>query len=818
MLDFLLQLPAAWKRLRRAPGLALLCLLTLAVGVGATTAVFSLVDTVLLNPLPYPRAERLVGLWHTAPGLDLDRLPQSTATYLFYQERSRALADLALYRETQVNLTGGDVPERTQAAAVTASLFRTLAVEPRLGRAFLPEEEKPGAPPAVLLSDGIWRRRFGADPAIVGKKVRINGLETEVAGVMRADFDFPNPETELWLPLTIDAATAELGRFEAVGVGRLAPGASAASAQDEMNQLLRKLGEAFPGSEAAPVLANAGFAARIHPLREDVVGDVGGVLWILLAAVAFVLLIACANVANLLIVRGEGRRRETAIQLSLGAPRGRLVGAVLAESLTLGLGAGVLGLLLAAAGLRLLVAYQPVRLPRLDQVGIDGSVLAFTAAVAVLTGLLFGWIPALRSTASTDLLAELKGGGRAVTQGRAGRHSRRLLVGLQVALALILLSGSGLMLQSALRLARLDPGFSAPQVLTLQLVLAEADAAGDVAAARFFQTLVERLAALPGIEAVGAVSSLPLSGSAEASGIGIEDFPLDPAAPPPVVGTEYVTADYFKAMRIPLVAGRALERSDQEQRTGSVVVSEAFARRYWPRGSALGKRLRPGNAPETPWHTIVGVAGDVRNRRLTDPPGEIIYFPLPGRAAGDWTVRRMSLVLRTAGAPESLAAEVRREIRAYAPGVPVAAVEPLTQLVQRARARLTFTALMFAVASLIALILGGVGIYAFVSYMVGQRTPEIGVRMAVGAGPWTIRWMVLREVLVIAAAGIAVGLAGAFALTRWLGSVLFEVSPLDPLTFTAVPLLLVVLALAASYLPAERASQVDPLIALQRAE
>jgi putative ABC transport system permease protein len=820
-MDLVSQVRYAVRRLLNSPGLSLLCLLTLAVGIAAVVSVFSVVNGVLLNPLPYPESDRLVGLWHTAPGLDLQRLPQSKGTYLLYSQEGRGLADVAIYRDLAVNLTGGATPERVPGAEVTPSLFRLIGVAPSLGRGLTAEESRPDAPAVVVLSDKLWRRRFAADPGALGKTVRINGVARQVVGVMPPGFEFPRPQTEIWVPLEVDPLKAPLGEFSYTGIGRLAEGVSIAQVQSDLNRTLATLERRFPGDDSAPVLSKAGFAAVVHPLRDDVVGDFSKVLWILLGAVAFVLLIACANVANLLIVRGEGRRREMAIQTALGAARGSLIGGGLTESLLLALAAGAVGLLLALGSLHLLSRLGPAELPRLEQVRLDGRVLLFTAAISLFTSVLFGLLPALRSSMTDDLASELKrGGGRTATAGRSRQRSRQLLIGVQIALAVILLTGSGLMLRSFLRLANLNPGFQIQRALTLQVALPESEYPNDASVARFFQQALDRLKAVPGITAAAVTSSLPLGGSASSSGHEIEGKPTAAGAPPPVLGVEYISAGYFQALGIRLIEGRSLELQDQERRTGAVVVNEAAAKRFWPDQSVVGKRLRPADSglPPDSWYTVVGVAGDVRNRRLTQEPDPMIYYPLLGKKEGAWVSRQMSFVLRTGIDPEAMTTLVRREIWSIDPNLPLSNISTMEKLVQQDQAGLNFSVWMFLIAAAVALILGAVGIYGFISYLVAQRTPEIGVRMAIGADRRNVRWMILKESVGMLIFGLAFGIAGALGMTRWLKALLFEVSPLDPLTFGLVPLLLLAVVLLASYLPANRATRIDPLEALQRSE
>ena len=813
----------AAQGLRRAPGFTALCVLTLAVAIGADTAVFSIVDAVLLRPLPYPRAERLVGLWQTLPGLGLNEVGLSDATYLLYRGHRRALAEMAIYRRGLVNLTGGDVPERVPSARTTGTLFAVLGVAPALGRAFDPAEERPGGAPVAVLSDALWRRKLGGDPRVLGRTVRIDGVSTQVIGVMPAGFAFPRLDTALWLPLAIDPAKLSTGALSYDGVGRLAPGATPRMATAELNGFARRLDRWLPG-EDSKIMVASGFAALARPLRDDIVGEVGKALWVLLGAVGCILVIACANVANLLIVRGDGRQKEMAIYTALGAPRGRLIGAVLAESLLIGCGAGAAGMLLAWGGLRLLAALRPAALALLPAPAIDLRAMGFGVALALLTSVLFGLLPAWRASRSAGLAAALKGEGRAMTAGRGRQRVRQVLVALQLAMALVLLTGSGLMLRSFRRLTAVDPGFDPAAALTLDLALPAASYPDDLAVAHFFDQALARIAALPGVAAAGATTTLPLQG-AQANGHSLADFPRPENAPPPVFQFQYVSPGYFRSMGIPVVAGRGLESGDAERRDGAVVVSATLARHWWPHGSAVGRRLRPDQDSKgklaDPWYTIVGVAGDVHQGGVVEKVPEIVYYPLLGKARGDWVARQMTVVVRVASrqvAPESLAPAIRGELARMSADLPVANVRTLEEVVHRGRSRYELSAFMVLLATLIAVVLGAVGLYGFVSYLVGQRSAEIGIRMALGATERGIRWLVVREALATAAAGLAVGLAAAAALSGWTISLLFEISPLDPVAFAIAPLLLVTVTLVASYLPADRAARVEPRTALHRLE
>ncbi len=568
------------------------------------------------------------------------------------------------------------------------------------------------------------------------------------------------------------------------------------------------------------MLETARMAAIVRPLRDDVVGDVGGLLWILLGSVGVILLIACANVANLFLVRAEGRQREVALRTALGATRGHVAGGFLAESTTLSVLAGVLGLGLAAAGVRLLVTLGPSEVPRLDEISIDGAVVGFTLAVALATSLLFGLIPALRQVPDPGLA--LKEGGRSATAGRRRHIVRNALVVGQIGLALVLLVGSGLLMRSFQQLRQVDPGFDAAGVLTLRLSLPEAEYPDAGATTAFYEQALERLRALPGVESAGAVTGLPLAGNTSNSAYAFEDFPLETDAVPPILATRYASPGYFETLGIPLVEGRTFEPVDHRKGRKSLLVSAALAQRFWPGGSALGKRLSPDMTDRGNWYTIVGVVGSVREAGLEAPPEETIYFPLSRPPGPDeeeaYAPRTWSLVLRAGVPPSTLAKVAGEAIWSLDANLPLANVGPLDELVTRARARTAFTMLMLSIAAGVALLLGAVGLYGVISYVVSERTQEIGVRMALGAGRGEVRRMVLRQALGVALAGIAVGLLGALGLTvavsRLLTAFLYDVSPTDPTTFVAVPLLLLAIALAASYLPAQRAASVDPIEAL----
>ncbi|HEX9671723.1 MAG TPA: ABC transporter permease [Thermoanaerobaculia bacterium] len=824
----LLTLRSLARGLVRSPAFTALAVLTLAVGIGATTAVFSLVHAVLLRPLPFPDPERLVGVWHSAPGLDIEQFEHSLGTYVLYQRHARSLEEIGLYDASSASLTDGTTPERVTSAGATASLFTVLRVAPARGRVFVEGDERPGAEPTVLLSDALWRRRFGGDPAVVGKTLRVDGVARQVAGVMPPSFRFPEADTELWLPVTIDEANLGIGNFNWYGIARLAPGATPETAQRELAAIVRRIPEEFPNEDiTAGMMEHARFTTLVHPQRDDVVGEIRQVLWVLLGAVGVILLIACANVANLFLVRAEARQREVAVRTALGASRGAIACTFLGETTLLALAGGALGLVLAGAGLRALLALGPEGIPRLEEVGIDLPVLGFTLLVSLLAALLCGGFAALRygtwharAAAHAWIVPALKEGGRGGSTGRERHRARHVLVVAQMALALVLLVCSGLMVRSFWRLRHVDPGVEPQGVLTARLALPKTEYPDEAANARFATALLERVRALPGVVEAGTVTILPLTGGGSNSAHTFEDFPLPPDAVPPIIAVRFATPEYFRAMGIPLLAGRTFSPVDPARPTNEIVVSAALAERFWPGKSALGRRIVQGLArEEREWSTIVGVVGSVRDAGLHEKPFEAIYYPLrrivPVEAEGEWVPRNFSLVVKVEGKPMAAAAAVREAVWGLDRNLPLAQVRTMEEVVERSTARTSFTMLLLLVAAAMAVLLGGVGNYGVISYVVSQRTREIGVRMALGAARRDVAGLVLRQGLWMALGGVAIGLAGAFALTRLLRALLFEVSPTDPATFGAVSVVLVAVALLASYLPARRAASVDPLEAIR---
>jgi predicted permease len=798
------------RRLRQAPGFSIIAIITLALGIGANTAIFSLVDGIVINPLPYPDADRLVGLWHVAPGIGAtDKIEQTDASYLNYRANCESFEEIALYSLDAMNLTGGDEPRRVLTGVVTPSLGKVLGVSPAVGRWFTEEEGAPGAEPVVVIGHALWASEYGSDPEAVGSTVLLDGVSHQIVGVMPAGFTFPDEEAEIWVPQVVDPTNYRDASFSYRGIGRLRDGVSLQAAETDLKRAFSRQLDAYPGMLTPEMVAQAQLDAVVNPYKEDAIGEVGGVLWILLGTVGFVLLIACANVANLFLVRAEGRQNEVAVRVALGAGRGSIVRYFLTESVLLGFIGGLFGLLLAYAAIRLVIALDPQGIPRLAEVGMDTQALAFTAAISLLASCLFGAVPVLRSGRGV-LVAALKEGGRGGTTGRGRHRARHLLVSAQVALALILLVGSGLMVRSFWLLQSVDPGFDPANTLTMHLSLPESEYADEMSVARFLRQVIERVESLPGVEVASTIHRLPVTVNSDNNGLFIEDFPVAEGDLPPVHPVRIVSPGYFRAQGIPLLSGRVMDWNDVEETTRPALVSASFAEHYWPDGDVLGKRLR-NFMPDAEWLTIVGVVGDVRHGSLREETGQTVYWPLTGMEAGN----NQTLVVRTEGPPLALAGAVREAVWAIDPSLPIADVRTMEQVVADSMAQTSFAMLMLAIAATVALLMGAIGIYGVISYVVSQRAQEIGIRMALGARAEDVGRMVVRQALAVVAVGMVLGVAGALALTGLMSAILFGVDPLDPLTFAVVSLLLLAVAALASSLPARRAAGIDPASALR---
>ena len=808
------ELRFAARRLARSPGFTLATVLTLALGIGANVAIFSVVDAVLIRPLPFFESDRLVDISHTAPGQNLDRLSNTDALYFLYREHNRVFEANGLYWRTTRNLTGGDEPERVAVLYVTHEVLPLLGVAPALGRGITRDDDRPEAHPVALLSDRLWRWRFGGDPSVIGRSITVNGVQSEVAGVMPPGFRFPTSEPQLLLPFRFDPNNVATGDYNWEGVAKLRPGLSAEDAEDDLNRVIQMLPEIYGVGRG--FLEESRFAARVTPLKRQVLGNVGDLLWTLLGTVGFVLLIACANVANLFLVRAEGRQREIAVRTALGANRTRIIHYFLFESGVLGALGGALGLGLAYAGVTGLIALNPADLPRVHEVQLDARVFLFAAGLSLLTALSLGFLPLLRSQ-SSGLLTALIESGR-TGHGRARNRVRNVLTVFQIGLAVVLVVCSGLMIRTYQQLNSVDPGFDDPaSVLTLRVSLPLAEYDDYRMVAGFHQQLVNRLKAVPGVSAVGGAIRLPMSGRAPGMGTWFEDSPLGDDEPPPVLQSQWVTEGYFDAMGIEVLEGRAIDRFDHVTRTGATLISRNLAQRLWGGSSPLDKRLRP--SPRGEWYTVVGVAEDVHQTGADQEAPEMVYYPMIG--VGSDTMRfaymsqSMAYAVRTEGSPEALIPGVREAVWSIDPNLPVAEVQLLTEIVSRSMARTSFAMLMLGIAAALALLLGTIGIYGVVSYIVSQRAREIGVRVALGATKHDVSRMVLARGLSLAGVGVALGLLGAVSATRVMQSLLFGVNPIDPASYGVAALTLVTVSLVAAYVPARRAATVDPMEALR---
>jgi putative ABC transport system permease protein len=793
----------AARGLARNPGFTAAALLTLAIGIGANAAIFSVLDALLLKPLPYPDPDRLVVIWEkNLPRQRMDNVV-APANYLHWQEQARVFERMAGIGQAsffRMSLTGNGEPEELPAQAVTADFFPILGVRPVHGRWFLPQEDTPNTRVAIL-SHALWTRRFGADPTIVGRAITLNGNAFTVVGIMPAEFFFIEREAALWVTIGLPAeARTPRGRWMLV-TARLKHGVSITQAQAEMDTIMARLTTQFPEF-------NTGWGANVVPLHQQVVGRVRPAVLTLGAAVGAVLLIACANVANLLLARGASRRRELAVRAALGAGRGRLVRQLLAESFALGAVGAAAGLLLAWWGI---VAFRAAAeagfaLPRAHEIALNTRVVLFTAGLALVTSLLFGLVPAL-ATSRLDLQNSLKDGAR-VDDVRGGRL-RNLLVVAEIAVALVLLAGAGLLIRSFVRLVDVDPGFRAEHVLSAKISIPTVryDEPGKMI--RFFDELTKRVEAIPGVRAAGGVSFLPLAGPAAATRFEIVGQAKPPLGQEPSCEVRVATGNYFAAMGIPRIAGRLFDERDSREKTRTVIINQAMAKQYWPNESPLGRRIVVAWNDEGE-DEIVGVVGDIRHATLETASRPMIYFP-PGRFAYPW----IALVLRAEGDPAAIGPSLVKTVQAMDPALPVANLQPMSDVVARSVAERRMVMAILAGFAVVAAILAAIGIYGVLAYSVAQRTREIGVRMALGARPRDIARLVVSRAFALTAIGAAIGAAGAYLLTRFMTTLLYDTTPTEPAVFAAVIAGVLAVTLAASLIPGRAAARVDPLVALR---
>jgi predicted permease len=797
----------------------LVSVVTLSLGIGATAAIFSVVNGVLLKPLPFDEPEGLVGVWHEAPGLGFDLLNQAPSFHFTYREESRVFEDVGMWANNQVTITGVGEPERVPGMRVTDGTLSLLRVKPVLGRIFTAEDDTSGSAETVILGHGYWQRRFGGDSGVIGRALDINGRPTEIIGVLPADFRFLRWDPAVFLPFQFDRSELFIGNFSYQGIARLKEGATIEQANADMVRMIPLVIERFPFPSGlnAGMLKEARFGPNVRPLMEDVVGDVGNSLWVLLGTVGIVLLIACANVANLFLVRAEGRQRELALRTALGADRARVAKELLGESITLGILGGIAGLGVAYGAIRLLLALAPETLPRLEEIGIDGSVLAFTLFISLAAGLFFGLVPAFKFTRS-NVAGALKEGGRGSSDGRERQRARGALVVAQMALALVLLVGSGLMIRSFQALRRVDPGFVGPsEVLTFRISIPEAQIADESQVPLAHEEILRKIEEIPGVSSVGLSSSITMDGDNSNDPIFIEEFPVPGDQLPPIRRFKWISPGYFETMGSPIVAGRSITWDDVRLRAPIVIVTENFAREFWKSPeAALGKRIRVN--PRDKWREIVGVAGDVHDDGVDQKVTAVMHWPM---SVGDFwdeigfAQRNMAYAVRASRVGDvSFLKEIREAVWSLNPNVPIADVQTLQEILDESMSRTSFTLVMLAIAAAMALLIGAVGLYGVIAYGVTQRTREIGVRMALGASTRDVSAMFLRHAALLSGIGIAIGLAAAFGLTRLMSSLLFDVSPVDPLTYGFVSMVLAGVALLSSYIPARRAWAVAPTEAL----
>lgn len=817
----------AARRLARTPAFTVAAALTLALGIGGASAVFTVVNGVLLRPLPYPNSDRLVDLSHTLQvggGMHVD---QSDATYLLYQADNRVFTDVGIYRATSVNMHAGterasatDATQRISAALATPSVFRVLGAAAVRGRGFSDADAATGAPPVALISQELWANAFGSDPAIVGRRISIDGMDREIVGVAPRAFHFPEEQTQLWLPLVLDPAHTNSAAFDYKGIARMKDAVTIATATADLQRLLPQVPVVYPGRLTAAAITVTKMRSEAVSLRDTIVGSVSKILWVVLGAVALLLLLACANVANLFLARAEGRQREFAVRRALGAGRLLLLQTSLGEALVLSAVGGALGIALAAIGVSFLQQVpMGASIPRLGEIHVDGFVVAFTIAVSCIAALAVSALPAIRLS-HASLTSLMGADGRSATGSRVRHGMRRALVVSQVALALVLVSGAALFARSFQRLSAVNPGFDADHALAFRLAMPAAaypmtsDAAGTVVAA------LRALRAVPGVTSAGAASRLPLDDQYTAdSAVLVEDHPVQPGTIPTVMPMMFATPGYFRSMGIPIVAGRLFADPDPSLDPANapreVIVSEAFALRYWTRAEAVGKRIRMNSLD--PWSTIVGVVGSTHDNGLAKPAVAEVYNQLVTTAANGkpWTPRDVAFVVRTSGNAADVSLGVRSAVHSVAPALPVYRLIALVALLQDAEARTTFTVLLLSIAAVVALMIGTMGIYGVVAFLVALRTREIGLRLALGAQPADVRRMVVQRALVDAVIGVAVGVAGAIALTRELSTLLYSVKPTDPVSLLSAGALLLLTAMVASWIPARRAARLDPAVALR---
>jgi predicted permease len=820
--SILADLRLALRRLRKSPGFGITVLLTLAIGIGANTAVFSVVNSVLLKPLPYPDAGQLVSLSLNAPGATglssfQNGLPLSASMYFTFSEQNRTFQSLGIWVAHRSNVTGLARPEQVKTVFVTGGIIETLSVAPLTGRALAAADQVPNGPKTAMLSYGYWQRRFGGERSVVGRTMVIDSETRTIVGIMPRGFRIVDQDFDILVPFAFERNKLELSGFGFKGIGRLKPGVTISEANADTARTIPIWMHSFSNGPDNDLhwLINWRITPDLHSLKQEVVGNVGGVLWIVMGTIGLVLLIACVNVANLLLVRAEARQVELSIRAALGAGRGRIARELLVESVLLGLLGGVAALAVAGAALRLLVSVGPANLPRLDEISLDARALIFTFGLSFFSGLFFGSISAWKYSWNRATVS--LGAARTVSAGRERNRSRSILVVAQVAMALVLLVCATLMIRTFRQLVTVDPGFTdAPGIETLEISVPDSSISDPRIATRIENNIVDKLASIPGVTSVGFARQVPMSGRKPGwSSILVEAKPHE--SDPPIRSFNYVSPGYFQAFGTRLIAGRDFTWNEIYGLERKVIVSENLARESWGSAAdAIGKRIQEG--PAKPWYQVIGVVQDVRYNGVDEGAPAIVYWPayMVSSYFGPYTPRPAMFALRSSRAgTQSFLSEIERAVWSVNADLPVASPRTMQDIYSKSMARTSFTLVMLAIAAAMALALGIVGIYGVISYTVSERTREIGIRMALGAQKGELRWMFVRSALALTGVGILIGMGAAAAVARLLRTLLFGVSPFDPLSFAAVPLILVVAAAVASFLPACRVAGVNPVDALK---
>jgi predicted permease len=818
------QLRIVFRRLGKAPLFTAITLITLAIGIGANTVIFSVIEGVILKPLDYPHSEQLVGVWHKAPGIGMQKMPSAQYLYYTYRDQSKTLDGIGVYKSYSMSVTGEGQPQNVHIFQVTQDLLPMLGVKPVIGRLFTQNDDSPSAPQTVLITHGYWLQRFGGSPSAIGRTIIADGTPREIIGVLPRNFQLlDDDDASFVVPMQWDRSKVQLGNFDGTSIARLKPGVTLQQAQADMDRLVSVANKSFPAPTgfSTALFEKAQLQADPHPLKQDVIGDIGNVLWVLMGSIAIVLLIACANVANLLLVRIEGRRQELAVRSALGAGRARIASEILFESMVLGIAGSILGLGVAYGALRVLLATAPTGLPRLHEISIDPTVLLFTLLLALLVGLVIGLIPVFKF-AGPSLYSGLREGGRAQSQGVERHRARKALVVVQVALALVLLICSGLMIRTFIALSHVSPGFTDPPSLeTFALYIPPAQVPNtDLArVVHMQQEMHDKIAAIPGVTSVAFSTVIPLNGSGMFNPLFAQDHTYKEGELPPIRRFKFISPGFFSTMGTPMVAGRDITWDETYQKRHVVIVNESLARDSWQTPlNALGKHVRVGTIDD--WAEVVGVAADTRDDGVDKSAPTSVFWPVflehfQGNQK-DYVNRTVWFIVRSNRAGSAaFMNEVQRAVWSIDADLPLVRPTTLGQLYTRSLARTSFTLVMLCVAGGMALLLGIIGIYGVISYAVSQRTREIGIRMALGAQRNELIGMFVRQGLSLAAAGVAVGLAAAFLVMRIMSSLLFNVSPVDPATYLVMTAVILCIAWLACYLPSRRAAAVEPVSALR---